>query len=531
MNEFSRRSFLIGGVGATVALGVGLPYALYPSSAATDGTAVASRLPRPRPFTIPLRVPPVLQPTKVTSDTDYYEMTAQQARVSIVPGTTTPIFGFNGMFPGPTIVSRRDRTASVLHRNELPLPIVVHLHGGHTPAESDGYPIDLLNPVDMSYLTAHQQTSGASTQGMPGMPGMGSGAQMGNIRHGRRTYTYPMHQRAATLWYHDHRMGFTGPTVWRGLAGFHLIRDQEEDALRLPSGRYELPLFLADRSFEEDGSFRYPSVDPTLVNTPGVTDPYVAGVLGDTMLVNGVPWPTTTVDRASYRLRILNGCNARRLQLRLDPAPEDGIVQIGTEGGLLASPLHQADFELAEVQRLDAIVDFGGYAPGTQVTLHNDAGEGDMGHIMRFTVGPDAGPRYRIPDRLSDLRPVDASTAAVTRSFRFKVGGPGWVVDQAAFSPDIALARPALDQLEIWELFSDAYHPVHLHLDPFQVIARGIKGPGPYDAGWKDTIALKPAEQARIAVRFTDYAGRFVFHCHNLEHEDMAMMANFITSR
>ena len=153
-----------------------------------------------------------------------------------------------------------------------------------------------------------------------------------------------------------------------------------------------------------------------------------------------------------------------------------------------------------------------------------------MGRIMRFTVGSGSGPRYRIPDRLSDLPSIDASQAAVTRSFRFKVGGPGWVVDSAPFSPDLALARPKLGQLEIWELFADAYHPVHTHLDPFQVIARGIKGPGPYDAGWKDTIDLKPAEQARIAVRFNDYAGRFVFHCHNLEHEDMAMMANFITS-
>lgn len=524
MSEVSRRTFLAGGASTAVLLGVGLPYVLNPSSASSDGLILASGLPRPRPFAQPLRIPPVLTPTRSTADADHYEMTARQASVEIIPGTRTRILGFNGIFPGPTIISRRDRTTSVLHRNELPIPMVVHLHGGHTPVESDGYPIDLVYPSDMGYLNAHQKAMNGSMDGMPGM-----GPDVGDVRHGQRTYAYPMRQRAATLWYHDHRMGFTGSSVWRGLAGFHLIRDDEEDALHLPAGRYELPLLIADRSFEADGSFRYPSIDPTMVNTPGVTGQFVAGVLGDTMLVNGVPWPNMTVERASYRLRILNGCNARRLRLRIDPPPPDGIVQVGTEGGLLATPISHPDFVLAEAQRLDAIIDFSGYRPGSEVTVYNDFGEGEMGRIMRFTVGFDTGPRYPVPDQLSDLAPVDPSQAIVTRTFRFKIGGPGWVVDTAAFRPDIALARPTLGQLEIWELFADAYHPVHIHLDPFQVIARGIHGPGPYDSGWKDTIDLAPAEQARIAIRFTDYPGRYVFHCHNLEHEDMAMMANFVT--
>lgn len=509
-------------------LGVGLPFALSPSSASSAGTVLASELPRPRPFQQPLRLPPVLRPSRTTADTDYYQITAKPAVASIIPGTTTQIFGYNGIFPGPTVVSRRGRTTKVLHRNRLPIPMVVHLHGGHNPVESDGYPIDLVYPQDMSYLAAHQMSMGSSVDGRSGMESGSMGST--DVSHGERTYTYPMRQRAATLWYHDHRMDFTGPTVWRGLAGFHLVRDEEEDVLALPTGRYELPLFLADRSFHADGSFRYPSVDPTLVNTPGVTSPFAAGVLGDVMLVNGVPWPQARVDRASYRLRLLNGCNARRLKLRLDPAPADGIVQIGTEGGLLAGPLAHADFELAPAQRLDAVIDFSQYPPGTTVTLYNDFGEGEMGRIMEFAVGAERGARYRTPDRLSELPAVDPSKASVTRSFRFQAGGPGWVINAAPFSPQTILARPTLGQLEIWELFADFAHPVHLHLDPFQVLARGIHGPGPYDAGWKDTIDLRPAEQARIAVRFSDYAGRFVFHCHNLEHEDMAMMANFVTS-
>ena len=518
MRPVSRRSFL---AGAGVLLGVGLPFALSPGSQSSGGAILTSRLSRPKPFDQPLRIPPVLAPTRTADDCDHYELTAAPAAVSIIPGTTTQVFGFDGIFPGPTIVSRRNRATTVLHRNRLPVPMAVHLHGGHTPVDSDGYPTDLIYPADMTFVNRHQQP-------MNPMPGMASHG--GDITHGERTYRYPMRQRAATLWYHDHRMDFTGPGVWRGLAGFHLVRDDEEDALALPSGRYELPLLITDRSFEADGSFRYPSLDPTLVTTPGVTAEFAAGVLGDIMLVNAAPWPNAVVERASYRMRLLNGCNARRLRLRLDPPPDGGIVQIGTEGGLLGGPTRHDDFVLAPAQRLDAVIDFSRYRPGSTVTLHNDFGEGDMGLVMRFTVGPQRGPRYRVPDRLSEFHSVDETEAVVTRSFRFRAGGPGWVINAQPFSPDVALARPRLGQLEIWELFADFAHPVHLHLDPFQILSRGIHGPGPYDAGWKDTIDLRPAEQARIAVRFTDYAGRFVFHCHNLEHEDMAMMANFVTS-
>ena len=199
----------------------------------------------------------------------------------------------------------------VTHRNDLPVPTVVHLHGGRTPSDSDGYPLDFLNPSDMSYMNGRMQPDmrGRTTMREPG----------GDVTQGQRTYTYPLDQRAAGLWYHDHRMDFTGASVWRGLVGFHLHRDDEEDALGLPSGSRELPLMILDRSFNSDGSFLYPSVDPTLVNTPGVTDRFVPGVLGDTMLVNGTPWPQAQVKGAHYRLRLLNARNARRLSLRLDP--------------------------------------------------------------------------------------------------------------------------------------------------------------------------------------------------------------------
>jgi spore coat protein A len=363
-------------------------------------------------------------------------------------------------------------------------------------------------------------------------PGMGA-SMAGDTTIGKRSYRYPLDQRAATLWYHDHRMDFTGPSVWRGLAGFHLVRDDEEDALRLPAGARELPIMITDRSFDATGNFLYPSTDPSLVTTPGVTASFVAGVLGDVMLVNGTPWPVAKIDGAKYRLRILNACNARRLDLRIDPQPEGGLTQIGTDGGLLAAPIRHEHFELAPAQRVDAVIDFASYKPGTAVTLHNDFGEGDMSQIMRFIVGPKSQDTFTVPDRLSSFDPLTAARAVATRTFRFQSGDvnhtKGWLIDGQPFSPDNISAFVKLGTVEIWRMIADFHHPVHLHLNNFQVLSRGISGPGAFDAGWKDTIDLRPAEEAAIAIRFEGYPGKYVFHCHNLEHEDMAMMANFIT--
>jgi FtsP/CotA-like multicopper oxidase with cupredoxin domain len=512
MSELSRRAFLGAGLAAGIGLGVGVPFALGAGGSATTGSLLRSGLPLPPAFTRPLPIPPVLRPVRSDADADYYEITQTRATVSLLPGVQTKIWGYNGIFPGPTIVSRRGRASVVTHTNRLPVPTVVHLHGGRTPADSDGYPLDFLYPADMS-----------STMDMNG-----------NVRMGRRTYIYPLDQRAATLWYHDHRMDFTGPSVWRGLAGFHLVRDSEEDALGLPTGLREMPLMITDRSFDADGSLRYPSLDPTLRETPGVSGSYVAGVLGDVMLVNGAPWPVTTVDGARYRLRVLNACNARRLDLRLDPQPEEGLVQIGTDGGLLAAPLRHEHFELAPAQRLDVIVDFAGYRTGTVVTLYNDFDDGPMNQILRFRVGDRAADPFTVPERLATVGTLTASQAVVTRTLHFASGGvgqtKGWLINGQPFSPDTVAATPRLDTVEVWRLVTDFHHPVHLHLAPFQVLSRGLGGPGPFDAGWKDTIDLRPAEEATIAIRFDGYPGKYVFHCHNLEHEDMAMMGNIVTS-
>jgi FtsP/CotA-like multicopper oxidase with cupredoxin domain len=491
------------GAGAVALAATAAPFARRVLAEGQPGRLLPSTTPLPAAFRVPLPVPPVLAPARTDATTDYYEITQRVARLPILPGPATEAWTYGGSWPGPTIVSRAGRRTVVRHRNLLPEPVVVHLHGGHTPAESDGYPIDLIMPT------------GALT------PAAG-GHMAGEIAAGFRDYGYPMSQRAATLWYHDHRMGRTGPNVWRGLAGFHLVRDDEEDALPLPRGDRDLPLMITDRSFAADGSFRY--------HTAG----HMNGVLGDVVLVNGAPWPVHPVDRARYRLRLLNASNARRYRLELDPQPPggDALVQIGSDGGLLARPVRHDAVEIAPAERFDVLVDFARYPAGTRVRLVNRLGAGRAGEVLRFDVGSGTGDDSRIPVSLSGSagRP-DPSRAVATRTFTFRQTFDGtWKINNRAYEPGKPLARPRLGTTEIWRFVTDFHHPVHVHLDPFQVLGRNGFGPGAYDAGWKDTVDVRPAEAVEIVTRFTDYPGRFLLHCHNLEHEDMAMMADFDTA-
>jgi spore coat protein A len=338
-----------------------------------------------------------------------------------------------------------------------------------------------------------------------------------------------MRQRAATLWYHDHRMDYTGPQVYRGLAGFHLVTDDEQDALGLPSGERDIPLMITDRSFDEDGSFSYPANH----HGAGVTDAHMEGVLGDVVLVNGAPWPVLEVAAARYRLRLLNASSARRYRLGLDLA-RTPLVQIASDGGLLEQPIKHTTMLLAPGERCEVIVDFGAVGPGTELTLRNSLGSGPTADVMRFRVTGRGSDDSRIPQQLSRIEPLSADRAVRTRTWTFRRAPtgehPGWLLDGRAFDPERIDADVQLGEIEIWRFTSDLHHPVHVHLDPFQVLSRRNQGPGPHDKGWKDTVDLAPSESVDVAVRFADYPGRYLLHCHNLEHEDMAMMAAFRTS-
>ncbi|MEV7237606.1 multicopper oxidase domain-containing protein [Streptomyces sp. NPDC051020] len=203
-------------------------------------------------------------------------------------------------------------------------------------------------------------------------------------------------------------------------------------------------------------------------------------------------------------------------------------MQIGSDGGLLAAPRAHDAIVLAPAERFDVVVDFSRYRVGDEVTLGNRLGSGTTAAVMRFRIARRATDDSAVPARLSGIERLDPARATATRTFAFRdQGDEGWTINGRPYDPMRADATPRLGALEVWQFTSDFHHPVHLHLSHFQVLSRNGEAPGPYDAGWKDTVDLSAGEAVAIITRFTGYRGRFVFHCHNLEHEDMAMMANF----
>jgi spore coat protein A, manganese oxidase len=447
-----------------------------------------------RRFQVPLPIPRVLMPTRADSTTDYYDIEQRQARVEIIPGRQTTIWGYDGTFPGPTIKARRGRTVVVRHTNRLATPTVVHLHGGVSPPESDGFPMDHIMPGES------------------------------------RTYAYPNAQRAATLWYHDHAMDRTGRNIYMGLAGLYLIEDDEERALGLPDGDDDVPLLIQDRQFASDGSFKYRTVNHLAAS-------------GGTMLVNGAPWPRLDVTTRKYRFRIVNGSNATPLRLALSSG--DPLIQIATDGGLLSAPVPCRDIPLAMAERVEVIIDFSRHAVGTKVVLQNLDTAGVRGpisnEIMRFHVTREERDDRILPARLADVQPLLRSEAIRTRHFVFSarpsfgiVPIPSWRINGQAFDPDHPIASPEYGDVEIWRFTNRKFlrvlglvHPVHVHLVAFMVLERNGGPPLPHETGWKDTVAVEKGEDVSVIAKFDGYRGRYLLHCHNLEHEDHSMMARF----
>ena len=267
--KITRKKFLK--LGLMGGAGLALPLGTLSIPASRLGTAASVRSPSVEPFRVPLPIPPVLKPARTDGTTDRYEIVQKAAMQEILPGKKTEIWGYEGLFPGPTIQARSGRRVERRQWNELPVPVSTHLHGGVTPPDSDGYPTDLI--LHRGYEHEHGHEHGTH------MP-------VGEHGHMFKDYGYPNGQRAATLWYHDHRMDFTGPQVYKGLLGVYVLRDDVEDSLPLPTGDKDVPLVITDRTFREDGSFYYPSIDPTL-REPGVlasaTNLAYSGVFGDTV--------------------------------------------------------------------------------------------------------------------------------------------------------------------------------------------------------------------------------------------------------
>jgi spore coat protein A, manganese oxidase len=447
------------------------------------------------PFGRPLAVPPVLAPTSSDAAADYYDLHVAEAVAEIFPGQSTRVITFNGMSPGPTIRARAGRRSVISVHNGLPETTlgaapgttVIHLHGGHTPAADDGFPTDYINP-------------GAS-----------------------RIYTYPNDQLPATLWYHDHTMDFTGPHVWFGMAGFYLLSDDFEDSLNLPAAAYEIPLVIQDRQFDSDGALRY------TYNRNGET--------GATILVNGVVQPYFEIAQRKYRFRVLNGSNARFYRLALGNGQSFAVL--GMEGGLLPAPVQVSSITLAPAERADIVMDFSALALSSNVTLNNTlvSGASTAYNVMRFDVTSTANDTSELPSTLRPLTRLDPAAATVQRDFTLSggmgmMGGGTWTINGAAFDPNSVMAQPRLGAVEIWRFTNNGMmmgmdHPIHIHGAMFQILDINGASPPATHAGWKDTVVVPAGGSARLMVQFRDYTGKYVMHCHILEHEDRAMMARF----
>jgi spore coat protein A len=500
----------------------------------------------------PLPIPKRLIPQRTRKDKVQYRVRMMEFKHQMhsqLPPTTA--WGYEGQYPGPTIEAMSGVPVEVTWENRLPtqhifqvdphihgamppapaVRTVPHLHGSRTPSESDGLPEKWFEP--------------------------GKSAR----------YHYPNEQQAATLWYHDHAVGITRLNVYAGLSGFYLLRDPQELTMGLPSGDHEVPLVIQDRLLDDTGQLTY--VASWEEGQPVPSGVWGPEFFGDLAVVNGAVYPHFDVEPCRYRFRVLNGSNARfyNLYLNLAQHPTDipSLVrfhQIGTDGGFLSKPAALQKLLLGPAERADLIVDFSGLE-GKVVTLSNRASAPFPGwdiitpmhpplyELMKFRVTLPASSQGKLFSMPSErpLPRLDPAASVVNRDFvlselvdkqgkslGLRINGKGY--------DDPVMESPKLGSIETWRFINttDDAHPMHLHLVQFQVLHRqgfnlgdyivdkklvfvgAPRPPAENEAGWKDTAVVYPSELLTIIVRFDGYTGRYVYHCHMLEHEDNDMM-------
>lgn len=560
----TRRQVLV--AGAAGVAGSFLPIRWMGSRAAA--TTVPLRSPTLTKYVTPLVVPPGIAPDPATGRyTLTMGVTGHSFHRDLPAG---PVWTYNGSLPGPTFEVWRGQPVDVDVVNALGTTHLfpdaidlsrhgatteprtsVHLHGGNTAPDSDGFPMDTF----------------------------GTGVT--------RSYHYANNQESATLWYHDHAMGVTRLNVYAGLAGGYLVRDAQERALALPSGAYEVPLVFGDRLLNADGSVAYPNA------------PWQPEFFGDVAIVNGKAWPNLVVDRGWYRFRMVNGCAARFLRLRL--SNDQPMYQIGSDGGLLDAPIERQDVLFAPGERLDVLIDFSRNRPGQRLIMTNEAAtpypngptenhpDGiSITEYLQFSVSDRPGYAMRLPGALRSA-PIPSLPAPPAGSGRVRnllliehadpVTGEvmmGMLNNLPWSTSDIE--TPRVDTVEQWNIINTTgdTHPIHLHLVQFQVLQRQafdadaylaavfgpdpsmVAGQGPWPVRpaepyllgrpvrpreferrcWKDTVQCPPGQVTRLLVPFgakaapgvpfgESFTGDYVWHCHMLEHEDNEMMLPF----
>jgi FtsP/CotA-like multicopper oxidase with cupredoxin domain len=519
-----RREFIVASAAAGAALA--LPVRLRgPASASAAG-----------PFTQPLRIPPVLTGDDLT-------IRMFEADVPILDGPPTRMWTYDGTFPGPTIRRPSGRPTRVTFVHDLPEQaghLTVHRHGGHNRSDEDGQPGGHTadNPeaiCDLTPNTEQKERYGTDLLIPPG---------------GRRTYLYDLveeggPERAAFEWYHDHRCDVTGRNLWNGLAGMFILDDDVEAALPLPKPPYDIPLMIVDRSFLADNQlanpFFKPQGGPLGSATPQGGLPPNDEIVGERILVNGVPQPYFEVEARRYRLRVLNAANFTSYNLALSTGDE--MTQIGTESGLLPEPIARRQVLLGSAERAELVLDFSGKL-GQQVVLRSESLPDSRGanappaaDLMQFRVTrPAIGDASSVPPKLrplpewaKDLSPSPDRVWIFELDYDENRVQPAWGINGQTWNPDRVDAYPRLGTTESWQLTnaSNVTHLIHLHSADWVTLQRNGEPPPAWEAGLKETWRLEPGETVVVGTKFADHPGRFVIHCHMLEHEDHGMMTNF----
>ena len=512
MSISRRQVLLIGGLGVLGAGGAMLPTG---SVEAKSASRISSN-DMPKPFQAAFVQAPVLQPYATGTDAvdgrpvSYYKLTQKAAMASILPRLSTPILGYNGMFPGPTISLDQGTKAVLRIRNQLPaehaldghaLSTSTHLHGSASLPQYDGYASDVT------------------------LPGF------------YKDYFYPNFQPARTLWYHDHGVHFTAQNVYSGLAAMYIMHDKAERAL-LPQGAFDVPIVISDAMFAANGSLGY-------------DDRNRSGLWGDVVLVNGRPWPLMKVQPRVYRFRVLNASVSRSYRPTLSTG--DPVYVVATDGGLMPTTQAVKYWRHGSAERYEVLIDFSKYKPGQRIELRNLSNENNRdfdntNKIMAFeVVAPPSekemklDPKWNyIPTALVDshVMRLTKNDAVKKRQFRVQRGdedGP-WNIssmtweDVIASNFKLAGADPKLGAVEIWELENKSggwFHPIHIHLIDFQILSRNGKPPAAWERGPKDVMYVGENEKIQVIMQFGPHKGRYMVHCHNLVHEDHSMMFQF----
>ncbi len=438
-------------------------------------------------------------------------------------------------YANPTLVLQRGERVRITLDNALAEPTIAHWHGLTVDTRNDGNGSFLVPPGE------------------------------------RYDYDFEVRNRAGTYWYHPHPHGRTAAQTYRGLYGLILVEDDDERALRtaldVTPGTTEIPLVLQDRR----AGAGYAPTPADLTH----------GFLGDELLVNGAHCPYLDVATRIYRFRILNAANARTLLLAFRTAAGTTLpfTLIGNDGGLLPAPVQCTQAFISTAERIDVLVDLRHAAVGDTVRMETlafdamhvagamsaPADTAAMGHAMpegpaspgvdHAGTWPEGAPRpllelrirrrvtydRRIPDRLSAIARIDTANAP-ERAFRLGFAKGRWRINDRVFEMGVTPIEVARGTVETWLLrnyHTSMPHAMHLHAFAFEVLARETgpdavaalavdpQGRLPTDLGRKDTVLVWPGESVRIAIDFTHPfpgAQTYLFHCHNLEHEDAGMM-------